>query len=164
MARVVFVCSGNICRSPTAEVVLRTLAERAGHAAEIEIGSAGTGGWHAGEEMDRRSRATLEAAGYRPGQHVARRFRTEDFGRHDVVVALDHGHRDELWDLAGNAADPAAARATIVLLRDYDPERPPGESADVADPYYGGPSGFTDVLDQIERSCGALLDALTSRR
>lgn len=158
--RVVFVCSGNICRSPTAEVVLATLADRAGVADRIVVRSAGTGGWHAGEDMDRRSRATLHTAGYAWPSHSARQFTAADFARFDLVVALDSGHLAELRELARDADDPADARDKLVLLRAYDPEADDTDR-DVADPYYGGASGFTDVLAQVERSCEVLLDELT---
>lgn len=157
--RVVFVCSGNICRSPTAEVVLTRLAEDTGRSGLVTVASAGTGGWHAGEDMDRRSRSTLAAAGYEWPRHTARQFVAADFDRFDVVVALDSGHDAELRELARHSDDPAAARDTIVLLRTFDPELGSDEP-DVADPYYGGASGFTDVLAQVERSCAALLDAI----
>jgi protein-tyrosine phosphatase len=156
--RVCFVCSGNICRSPTAEVVLRELAEA--HPGLVEVSSAGTGGWHVGEEMDRRSRQTMLDAGHVVAPHSAQQFEAEDFDRLDVVVALDSGHRQALQALAGRTADVRASRAKIVMLRAFDPELAPGEEPDVADPYYGGASGFTDVLEQIERSCAELLLAI----
>jgi protein-tyrosine phosphatase len=158
--RVCFVCSGNICRSPTAEVVLSALARDAGLEHLVTVDSAGTGDWHAGDEMDDRSRATMADAGYDVPPHVAKQFAAELFGRRDVVVALDSGHRKALLWLADETADPAAARAKVVMLRDFDPQLAPGEPTDVADPYYGGPRGFLNVLEQIERSCARLLAAI----
>jgi protein-tyrosine phosphatase len=158
--RVCFVCSGNICRSPTAEVVLTAQARDAGLEHLIDVDSAGTGDWHVGEEMDRRSRATMTGAGYAVPSHVAKQFASEFFADRDVVVALDSGHRRALQRLAEEAGDPASAKAKIVMLRDFDPQLAPGEPPDVADPYYGGARGFADVLDQIERSCARLLDAI----
>ena len=160
--RVCFVCSGNICRSPTAEVVLRAQAAAAGLDDRLEIDSAGTGDWHVGAEMDRRSRATLTGAGYRPDPHVARQFTAADLADRDVVVALDREHHTHLERLAAQTPDPAASRATIVMLRVYDPELAPGEDPSIGDPYYGGPDGFTEVLAQIERSCAGLLATLAS--
>ena len=157
--RICFVCSGNICRSPTAEAVLRTLADETG--LDVQVDSAGTGGWHAGDDMDERSRATLESAGYRFDRHRAKQFTPAHFAERDLVVALDAGHRDVLWWLAAETADPDAARGKIVMLRAFDPEAPPHE-LDVPDPYYGGPNGFEDVLDLIERACRGLLDELRS--
>jgi protein-tyrosine phosphatase len=163
--RICFVCSGNICRSPTAEVVLIQQLRLAGLAAGVQVGSAGTGGWHAGEDMDERSRATLDAAGYLPPTHVAKQFTAADFAERDLVIALDRGHQRLLEELAGETEDPAANRAKVVLLRYYDPHsRGHGDDWDVADPYYGGDDGFTDVLAQIERSCAALVEELRAPR
>jgi protein-tyrosine phosphatase len=158
--RVCFVCSGNICRSPTAEVVLTALARDAGLSDLVAVDSAGTGDWHAGDDMDPRSRATLGGGGYDPPRHVAKQFGPDDFAARDVVVALDRGHLDELWELAAAAGDQSAARAKIVLLRSFDPDLQPGEDPDVGDPYYGGRTGFRTVLEQVERSCRALLAAI----
>jgi protein-tyrosine phosphatase len=160
--RVCFVCSGNICRSPTAEVVLNHLVAAAGLADRIEVESAGTGSWHAGDDMDERSRQVLTDAGYEVPEHVARQFRVADFASYDVVVALDTGHLDALNTLAGRTDDPGAARAKIVLLRTYDPQRRPDDEPDIADPYYGGRRGFLDVLEQVERSCTGLLETLAA--
>jgi protein-tyrosine phosphatase len=160
--RICFVCSGNICRSPTAEVVLNRLAADAGLADRIAVDSAGTGSWHAGEDMDERSRRTLTDAGYDVPPHVARQFRADDFAETDLVVALDAGHRATLEGLAQRTADPDESRAKIVLLRSYDPKLRPDEDPDIADPYYGGRRGFLDVLEQVERSCAALLTEVTS--
>ena len=158
--RICFVCSGNICRSPTAEVVLTALARDAGLDHLVEVDSAGTGDWHAGDDMDARSRQTMAGAGYLVPGHVAKQFAAELFADRDVVVALDTGHRKALLWLADETPDPAAARAKVVMLRDFDPQLAPGEAPDVADPYYGGTRGFEDVLEQIERSCARLLDAI----
>jgi protein-tyrosine phosphatase len=158
--RICFVCSGNICRSPTAAVVLDRLAADAGLADRITVASAGTGSWHVGDDMDERSRQVLTDHGYEVRTHVARQFRAADFGDFDVVVALDAGHRAALLELAGRTPDPESARAKVVLLRQFDPEVPAGVLADVADPYYGGRRGFLEVLEQVERSCAGLLDAI----
>ena len=160
--RVCFVCSGNICRSPTAEVVLTALARDAGWTDLVRVDSAGTGDWHAGDDMDGRSRATMTDAGYDVRPHVAKQFAADLFAERDVVVALDSGHRKALLWLAEETPDPPAARAKIVMLRDFDPQLGPGESPDVADPYYGGARGFVDVLEQIERSCARLLEAIVA--
>jgi low molecular weight protein-tyrosine phosphatase len=157
--RVCFVCSGNICRSPTAEAVFASLAAEAG--LDVEVDSAGTGGWHAGDDMDARSRAALETAGYAFARHCAKQFTPEEFATRDVVVALDQGHRDILWWLAAETEDAEAARRKIVLLRSYDPSATPGD-LDVPDPYYGGRGGFSDVLAQVERGCRGLLEALSA--
>jgi protein-tyrosine phosphatase len=162
--RICFVCSGNICRSPTAEVVLRRLTDEAGVTDQVEIDSAGTGSWHAGDDMDRRSRSTLEDAGYIPAVHSAKQFVPADFAQRDLVLALDAGHHNVLWWLAAETPDPAAARAKIVMLRSFDLSLSKGDDLDVPDPYYGRSGGFTEVLAQIERACAGLLDAVTSGR
>ena len=158
--RVCFVCSGNICRSPTAEVVLNHLAAEAGLDDLVEARSAGTGSWHEGDDMDERSRRALTDAGYDVPLHRARQFDVADLAAYDVVVALDAGHLDMLDQLAARTTDPDASRAKLVLLRSYDPQLRPGETPEIADPYYGGRRGFLDVLGQIERSCAGLLGAL----
>ncbi|MDK1475022.1 low molecular weight protein-tyrosine-phosphatase [Streptomyces sp. 549] len=151
--RVCFVCTGNICRSPVAESVFRTRVAEAGLGALVEVGSAGTGGWHVGDPADPRAAASLRAAGY-PDAHTARQFTAEWFDRLDLVVALDRGHLRALRRLA-----PSAAHADRVrLLRSYDP-RADG-AADVPDPYYGGPEGFGTVLAMVEDAVPGLLDAV----
>ena len=158
--KVCFVCSGNICRSPTAEVVLNRVAERSGRDYLLAVDSAGTGDWHAGDEMDARSRRTMVHAGYDVAPHAAKQFTAADFADRDVVVALDSGHFNALWWLAAETDDVAAARSKIVMLRAFDPELAPDERPDVADPYYGRGDGFAEVLAQVERSCPPLLDAI----
>jgi protein-tyrosine phosphatase len=151
--RVCFVCSGNICRSPTAAVVLRRRADERGLSGLVDVDSAGTGGWHEGEDMDRRSRATLVAAGYDPGPHAAKQITARDLPERDLVLALDAGHLADLRRMGRDSATP------VFRLRDFDPSAAPGDR-DVADPYYGGAGGFTEVLAQVERACDGLLDAL----
>jgi len=156
--RVCFVCSGNICRSPTAEVVLVAKLREAGlH--DVVVDSAGTGDWHVGEDMDPRSRATLVAHGYDLPRHEAKQFTAADFARRDLVVALDEGRLRRLRDLAADADDPDDARAKIVLLRSYDPSAgdAAGDDLDVPDPYYGDSDGFVEVLRQVEVACAGLL-------
>jgi protein-tyrosine phosphatase len=150
-----FVCLGNICRSPTAEGVFRRLVEEAGLAARIEIDSAGTDAYHRGESPDRRSAEAARRRGVRLAGS-ARRFRAEDFGRFDHVIAMDADNHADLLDLAPNAG----ARAKVALLRSFDANAPPGAS--VPDPYYGGPTGFDDVFDICEAACRGLLDVLSA--
>ena len=153
--RVCFVCSGNICRSPTAEVVLRAKLAEAGWADEVVIDSAGTGPWHAGKDMDPRARQALARHGYPAERHVARQFQAEDFASRDLVIALDGGHVARLGQLARLAEDPADAAASISLLRSYDPAAVAGE-LDVPDPYYDGEPEFEAALAQIEAACDGL--------
>ncbi len=158
--RVCFVCSGNICRSPTAEVVLRRLAADTGRGGLLAVDSAGTGGWHAGDDMDPRARRTMVHAGYDVAPHSARKFEAGDFAERDLVVALDAGHHHALWWLATETDDVDGARAKIVLLRSFDPQWQPGDDPDVPDPYYGGPGGFRDVLAMVERGSAGLLEQI----
>jgi protein-tyrosine phosphatase len=149
--RILFVCMGNICRSPTAEGVMRRLVEDAG--VDIEIDSAGIGGWHAGEPPDRR--ATLAAR--RRGitlDGAARQVTLEDFRRFDLLIALD---RSNLRELLAIAPDEEAAEK-VRLLREFDPGA--GGDLDVPDPYYGGDRGFETVLDMVEAACRGLIDEL----
>jgi protein-tyrosine phosphatase len=147
--RICFVCSGNICRSPSAEIVMRALVARAGLEDEVEVCSAGIGDWHVGERADPRSVETLTARGYDASTHRARQFRREWFDEHDLVVAMDRSHLRDLRRMAG-----AADQEKVRLLTSFGPE---ATDEDVPDPYYGGPDGFTDVLDLVERYCAALL-------
>ena len=158
--RICFVCSGNICRSPTAEVVFGAMLADAGLAGAAAVDSAGTGPWHAGKDMDPRARQALMSAGYRPAPHVARQFVSTDFAGRDLVLALDSGHLARLGSLAGLSDDPADAAAALSLLRSYDPAAVLAGDLDVPDPYYGGQDDFDAVLGQIERACAGLLAAL----
>ena len=161
--RVCFVCSGNICRSPTAEAVLRAKLTEAGWAGEVVVDSAGTGPWHAGKDMDPRARDALFRHGYQPPPHVARQFQAADFAGRDLVVALDGGHVSRLGQLARLAEDPADAAASISLLRSYDPAAVAAGELDVPDPYYGGEEEFEVALAQIEAACDGLAELLEHR-
>lgn len=152
--RVCFVCSGNICRSPTAEVVLRRLLAEAGLDEKVSVDSAGLGAWHVGEAADARTVAALRARGYDAEEHCARQFRGTDFAERDLVVALDSGHERDLLALAPTEAD----RDKVRLLRAYDRQAAAGTGdLDVPDPYYGGEAGFEHVLDLVESACRGLL-------
>ena len=155
--RVCFVCTGNICRSPTAEVVFAAMLREAG-VDGVEVDSAGTGDWHVGDDMDRRARATLAAHGYDHPRHDAKQFTAADFTSRDLVVALDRGHEARLLALAGLVADPDSARDKIVLLRSYDPTA--GRDLDVPDPYSGAAEDFLEVLRQVERAGAGLLGSI----
>jgi protein-tyrosine phosphatase len=157
--RICFVCSGNICRSPTAEVVLQAHLSRAG-IAHVEVDSAGTGDWHAGQDMDKRARATLAAAGYEPAEHAAKQFTAADFATRDLVLALDESHLKHLTELAAEADDPESALSSLALFRSYDPTAVASGDLDVPDPYYGGQDGFAEVLAQVERASAGLLGQL----
>jgi protein-tyrosine phosphatase len=147
--KILFVCSGNICRSPTAEGVMARLLAEAGLAGRVEIDSAGTGGWHVGELADPRSREAARRRGLEL-THRARQIGRADLDRFDLIVVMD---RDNLRRVTA-MTDPRA-RAAVRLLRSFDPTAP--EGAIVPDPYDGGPAGFDEVLDICERACEGLL-------
>jgi protein-tyrosine phosphatase len=149
--KVLFVCLGNICRSPTAEGVFRHLVEEAGLGERFTIASAGTGGWHQGELPDPRMRSAAKRRGYRL-ESKARQVEAGDFESFDHIVAMDESNRADLLAIC-----PAPHRSKIVLLRDWDAER---DHPGVPDPYYGGDEGFETVLDIVERSCRRLLEHL----
>jgi protein-tyrosine phosphatase len=158
--RVCFVCSGNICRSPTAEAVFRRRLAAAGLAGAVEVDSAGLGDWHVGEAVDRRSAAALRARGYPAWPHEAKQFQRSDFAERDLVVALDAGHEHALLTLAATEED----RDKVRMLRSYDPGAATDPAGlDVPDPYYGGEQGFEHVLDLIEAACAGLLDEVEDR-
>jgi len=148
--RIVFVCLGNICRSPTAEGVMAKLVADAGLSDRITIDSAGTGAYHIGELPDARSRKHAARRGVEL-VHRARQFTAADFERFDLVIAMDANNLRHLRLLAGGR-DPSR----VVLLRSFDPTADDG--AEVPDPWYGGGEGFEEVLDQCERACAGLLD------
>jgi protein-tyrosine phosphatase len=147
--RVLFVCTGNICRSPTAEAVLRRLAEARGWGERLEVDSAGTHDYHVGEAPDARSCEAAQARGYAmrhlKGRHVA----AEDFRRFDLLLAMDSGHLSLLLQRS-----PEAMRGKVHLFLPYAGVETP---RDVADPYYGPRAGFEDTLSLIERGCAGLL-------
>lgn len=153
--RVCFVCLGNICRSPTAEGVLRSLLERSGLSDRVLVESAGTASYHVGALPDRRSRAAAAQRGLQL-ESRARQFTIEDWQRLDYVLAMDQANFDALV-----ASTPSAdARAKLHLFRSFDPAAPPG--AEVPDPYYGGPEGFEHVLDLCEAAAEGLIARLRS--
>jgi protein-tyrosine phosphatase len=155
--RVLFVCLGNICRSPLAEGVFLHLAERAGVGDRFEVDSAGTGDWHVGERPDARAQAVARKHGVQLPS-LARKVKPDDFGRFDYIVAMD---RENLWDLERMAKLTKGSRAQIHLLRVDDPDRAAGDDRhDVPDPYYGGESGFENVYRMVHRSAEALLQRL----
>jgi protein-tyrosine phosphatase len=156
MVRVCFVCLGNICRSPTAEGVMRTMIERAGLTGAIEIDSAGTGAWHVGEPADDRARAAAARRGFELTS-LARQVTRADFARFDYLVAMDEENLRALERMAPDRA----ARGKVRLLRSFDPRAPRG--AAVPDPYYGGDDGFEEVLDICERACRGLLAHVRER-
>ncbi len=149
--RIAMVCSGNICRSPIAEVVLRRLVEQVGLGGRVAVESAGMGTWHVDEPADPRAVSVLHEHGYDGSGHRAQGFDPEWFADRDLVLAMDQGHLRELRTLA---PDPEA-RHRVRLLRSFDSAAPP--DAEVADPYFGDARDFATVLEQVERACEGLL-------
>lgn len=149
MKRVLFVCMGNICRSPTAEGVARALAEKAGVAQHFEFDSAGTHSYHIGEPPDRRAREAAARRGYDLSPLRARQVEAADFLRFDLILAMDR-HNLQLL----RHACPAEHRGKLKLFLEFAPELGVDE---VPDPYYGGPEGFDEVLDLVEAAVTRLL-------
>lgn len=152
--KLLFVCLGNICRSPTGEGVMRQLVKEAGLVDRIEIDSAGTGSWHIGHPPDARSVAAAAARGIQISG-TARQVTSYDFEEFDLLLAADAMNLRDLRAIA--PTDELEARAR--MLRSFDPMATP-DDLDVPDPYYGGPSGFDDVIDLVQAACAGLLDEI----
>lgn len=151
--KVLFVCLGNIVRSPLAEHMFRHLVEQAGLAEKYEIDSAGTSGYHIGESPDRRMRQVAAENGLVYNGR-ARQFRPEDFERFDLIVGMDSSNRDHLLRMGRGLEQQAKVR----MMREFDPDAPP--NAPVPDPYYGGMDGFTNAFKLVEKACAGLLKSL----
>jgi len=149
---VLFVCLGNICRSPAGEGVLKKLVTDRGLRDRVRVDSAGTIGYHAGSPADARMRRVASQRGYRLDGR-ARQFTSADFERFDLIVAMDS---DNLDDLREQATLPHH-HAKLRLLSDF---LPADASRDVPDPYYGGVEGFEEVLDMVEQACDGILGEL----
>ena len=155
--RIVFVCTGNICRSPRAEVMTRFMAQSTPLADgttlgdHLDVRSAGTGPWHEGEPMHPLAQDALHRAGYPRHPHVAHQVVSADLARIDLVVALDRRHRQTL---RGLGADPDR----LALLRSFDPAA--GAAADVPDPYYGDELVFDECRDMIASACAGLVTSI----
>jgi protein-tyrosine phosphatase len=152
VTRVLFVCTGNICRSPTAEGVFRKLVSEAGLGPAVSADSAGTHGYHVGEPPDPRAREAAARRGYDLSELRARRVQQEDFHRFDLVLAMDREHHSIL----ARMAQPSNARK-LQLMMSYARRFSEDE---VPDPYYGGPRGFELVLDMLEDASRGLLESL----
>ncbi len=152
---VVFVCLGNICRSPTAEGIFIQLVERAGLRDRFVIDSAGTSAYHEGERADPRSRQCAEQRGVKLPS-ISRLFRAEDFERFDYVLAMDSRNHRDMERLA-----TAATRDRLHMLRSFDPNVK--GSLDVPDPYYGDGDGFGRVFDICHAGCEGLLSHIRAK-
>jgi protein-tyrosine phosphatase len=153
--KILFVCLGNICRSPTAEAVFRHLVAREAPELEIAIESAGIGSWHTGEPPDRRAQAAARRRGFDMSSIRARQIARDDFSRFDLILAMD---RENLSELRRRA--PSQFQPRVRLFLDFLEER---DTDDVPDPYYGGDAGFEQVLDLTEAAARGLLSYLRSR-
>jgi len=151
--RILMVCTGNICRSPTAEGVLRAKLQQAGLQGQVLVDSAGTQGYHTGEPPDARAVRAAAQRGYQIGSIRARPMRQEDFATFDWLVAMDQSHVD--W-LRKRSAPATAGR--ICLLMPFARLHP--GLREVPDPYYGGPAGFEHVLDLVEDACDGVVERL----
>lgn len=152
--RVLFVCLGNICRSPTAEGMMRHRLQQAGLAAQVAVESAGTAAWHIGKAPDPRTCAAAAQRGYRLHELRARQVQAEDFARFDLILAMDH---DNLRELQRLRPDSAGAELDLLLRRGGLAEH------EVPDPYYGGSDGFERVLDLVESACERLIEQIRER-
>ena len=152
--RVLFVCLGNICRSPTAEGVLRHKLQVAGLAGRVEVASAGTGNWHVGAAPDKRTQRAALLRGYDLSAQRAQQVVAPDFNHYDLILAMDLSNLRDL-----KALQPANGKAGLDLfLRRFD-----GVKDEVPDPYYDGEAGFEEVLDLVESACDLLVIELKGR-
>ena len=153
--RVLMVCMGNICRSPLAQGLLEKRLREEGLASKVEVDSAGTGAWHAGEPPDNRGRRTAEARGFDISRQRARELAPEDFERFDLILCMDERNRREVL-----ARCPPERHKRVRLLLDFAPELTQRE---VPDPYYDQLSGFERVADMIELAVDGLMEHLHER-
>jgi protein-tyrosine phosphatase len=152
MTKVLFVCMGNICRSPTAEGVFRHLVQTSGLAHAIHIDSAGTHDYHVGDSPDRRAQQAAALRGYDLGSLRGRQVSAEDFEEFDFILAMD---RDNLANLRRNCPPEHAHKLSLLL--DFSSLY---RSREVPDPYYGGSQGFENVLDMVEDAAHGLLERI----
>ena len=155
MIRVLFVCMGNICRSPTAQGVFERVVRENGLENQLEVDSAGTHGYHVGRPPDSRAQAAALARGIDLGGQRARQFTVADFSHFDYVLAMDRSNLRIL-----QAECPEQLQGRLELFLSYAPEAPIPE---VPDPYYGGDRGFEQVLDLVEQASQGLVRALRER-
>lgn len=146
------VCLGNICRSPMAEGILKSKAQNQG--LKISVDSAGTGGWHSGENPDRRAIHTAKKFGVDISKQVARKFSQKDFDDFDFIFVMDYSNYRDVIKLARNEKDSGKVK----LLLDLDE---PGSNREVPDPWYGGDDGFTEVFKMMDKACDSFIKSLS---
>lgn len=156
--RIMFVCSGNICRSPLAHRLFERQAKARGLDHLIEVESSGTDSYHVGDEADSRMRATAKKHGWHLS-HRARQLQSRDLNEWDILFAMDRGHLRRIEQMQRSGGD-----CNVLLFRTYDPLGDASDPGDVPDPYYGGPEGFEHVYEIVERTGTAILDALEDGR
>lgn len=147
--RVCVICSGNICRSPIAAVVLRSRLNAAGLGDRVSVESAGTGDWHVGDPADPRTLAVLSAHGYDGSDHRASWFGPDRAGGDDLILVADRGHLEKVTRLTR----AAGVGTDVRLLRSFDPDAVAAGTLEIDDPFYGDADGFERCLDEIERAC-----------
>ena len=155
MTKVLFVCTGNICRSPSAEGVFRHIVEEAGLKDVISVDSAGTHAYHVGEAPDVRSQAAARKRGYDISHIQARQVKADDFREFDLILSMDWENLAALQQMC-----PKIYQHKLMLLMRFSNEF---EEATVPDPYYGGPEGFAKVLDYLEDACEGVMEMVRKR-
>ncbi len=151
--RVLFVCLGNICRSPAAEIIFNAVAAKHGLSGLVKADSCGTASYHTGSKPDHRMLAALERAGYSYGGHRARTFRRADFTDFDLIIPQDEYNERDILALARNETDAAKVRGMWQWFGAEETE------SSVPDPYYGGPAGFDAVVALLTRSMEKLIES-----
>lgn len=151
--KILFVCLGNICRSPAAEGIMQHIVDKRGMSGRIEVDSAGTYGGHAGEPADRRMREAARARGYDLTSR-SRKIRMDDFFDFDMIIVMDDSNYDDVHSLAPDIGSTEKIHRMTDLCKTH-------KVTYVPDPYYGGRNGFENVLDILEDACGRLLEKIT---
>tara|TARA_Y100001970_G_C13929732_1_gene697610 strand:+ start:235 stop:708 length:474 start_codon:yes stop_codon:yes gene_type:complete len=152
--RILFVCLGNICRSPAAEAIFLRLIKNRGLEKLIHVDSAGTGGWHEGNPADKRMRSAAEARGLKINS-LARQIRKSDFDKFDLILTMDNNNFKTVKELADKSCSSCCAEIKPILL--YSSL---SKYKEVPDPYYGGESGFDNVLDILEDACEGIISTI----
>jgi protein-tyrosine phosphatase len=157
--RVLFICSGNICRSPMAEIIARSMLAEAGLQDQVSVDSAGTGGWHEGEGADPRTVRALAGHGYDSASHRARELDRRWFAERDLILVADRSHERLLrrW------APDDASRAKVRLLREYDDAAVAAGTLEIDDPWYGDAADFERCLAEVQSACAGLVRHLATQ-